>query len=51
MAKMAIIFFGGLVMGFLIGWLGLALLTMTSLGHQDRLVAQQATCLPEDNRD
>lgn len=30
-----IIFFGGLVTGFLIGWIGLALLTMASLKNRE----------------
>ncbi|MCL4502580.1 MAG: hypothetical protein M1438_12140 [Deltaproteobacteria bacterium] len=30
------IFFGGLVLGFLIGWIGLALLTMSSLNNRDQ---------------
>ncbi len=48
---MEIIFFGGLVMGFLIGWIGLALLTMASLGNRKRILAQQATFLHEDSQD
>lgn len=36
-----IIFFGGLVLGFLIGWIGLAILTMSSLGNQRRELAEQ----------
>ena len=30
-----VIFFGGLVAGFLIGWIGMALLTMSSLKNQE----------------
>ena len=30
------IFFGGLVIGFLIGWIGLAFLTMSSLNSRDQ---------------
>lgn len=30
------IFFGGLVIGFLIGWIGLAFLTMSSLSNRDQ---------------
>ncbi len=30
-----VIFFGGLVLGFLIGWVGLALLTMSSLHNRE----------------
>lgn len=30
------IFFGGLVTGFLIGWIGLALLTMSSLHKRQK---------------
>ena len=30
------IFFGGLVVGFLIGWIGLAFLTMSSLNNQNQ---------------
>lgn len=35
------IFFGGLVMGFLIGWIGLALLTMSSLHNRKGILADE----------
>jgi hypothetical protein len=31
-----VIFFGGLVLGFLIGWIGLAMLTMSSLNNREQ---------------
>ena len=47
---MGIIFFGGLVVGFLFGWIGLAILTMSSLQNQDRqLMEQAAASLSEDS--
>ncbi len=44
------IFFGGLVAGFLIGWIGMALLTMSSLHNRQKLLMDQASPLPEDCR-
>ena len=46
---MGIIFFGGLVVGFLFGWIGLALLTMSSLHNQPRELMEQAASLSEDS--
>ncbi len=43
-----IIFFGGLVVGFLFGWIGLAMLTMSSLENQNRELMEQAASLSED---
>ena len=45
-----IIFFGGLVTGFLIGWIGLALLTMSSLNNRDRELVEQTASLSEDSQ-
>jgi hypothetical protein len=44
-----IIFFGGLVVGFLFGWIGLAILTMSSLGHQNQEIMEQAAAVGEDS--
>jgi hypothetical protein len=41
------IFFGGLVLGFLIGWIGLALLTMSSLNNREQEL--EAGSLSEEN--
>lgn len=43
------IFIGGLVTGFLIGWIGLALLTMSSLNNQHQELVEQAASLHEDS--
>ena len=43
------IFIGGLVTGFLIGWIGLALLTMSSLNNQHQELVEQAASLSEDS--
>jgi hypothetical protein len=40
----AIIFFGGMVAGFLIGWVSLALLTLASRSNQDE---ERALVYPE----
>jgi hypothetical protein len=45
---MGIIFFGGLVLGFLFGWIGLAILTMSSLQNQNRELIEQAASTGED---
>ena len=45
---MGIIFFGGLVLGFLFGWIGLAVLTMSSLQNQNRELIEQAASPGED---
>ncbi len=42
------IFFGGLVVGFLIGWIGLALLTMSSLNNREQEL--EAGSLSEDSQ-
>jgi hypothetical protein len=44
-----IIFFGGLIVGFLLGWIGLALLTMSSLQNQDRELMEQTASLGEES--
>ena len=42
------IFFGGLVAGFLIGWIGMALLTMSSLHNRQKFSMEQVSASPED---
>jgi hypothetical protein len=44
-----IIFFGGLVVGFLFGWIGLAMIAMSSLENQHRELMEQAASLSEDS--
>ncbi len=46
---MEIIFFGGLVTGFLIGWIGLAILTMSSLHNKEQELLEQ-TASQEDSQ-
>jgi hypothetical protein len=44
------IFFGGLVAGFLIGWIGMALLTMASLHNRQKILVERASASHEDCR-
>lgn len=45
-----LIFFGGLVVGFLFGWIGLAVLTMFSLENRHRELLEQAASFGKDSQ-
>lgn len=47
---MEMIFFGGLVAGFLIGWIGMAILTMSSLHNRQKILMEQVSASHEDGR-
>jgi len=44
------IFFSGLVAGFLIGWIGMALLTMASLHNREKVLVEQTPSSCDDGR-